>query len=123
MQKYVLTKKNINDMIGRIRKFLNSCNEFGIYDYAVYRKSMTRCYGKFWSMRPSGENVSIIADSTIHFDSPINMDIIEGSVIYFIGGNKLVIRRMMPNLYTGKLELESFPTAYERCKPSYEVLN
>ena len=97
MQKYILTEKNIHDMAGRIRKFFNSCSDCGIIDYTTGRKNIKGRY--HWNATyfsyPSGENVyvrELLERPVIHIELPVTWDIHIGSIIYFLGGNKIIIK-------------------------------
>ena len=104
MHKYILTERNIDDMAGRIRKFFNSCEECGMNDYSTRRKNIKgKNYwdGSYFS-KPSGGNVYIKTfeeEKVIHVELPVTTNIRIGSVIYFLGGNKIMIRRQYNHCY------------------------
>ena len=97
MHKYVLTERNIYDMAGRIRKFFNSCEEGGMLDYTTSRKNIkgkNSWDGSYFS-RPRGGNVYVRekqGEYVLHIELPVRIDIELGSVIYFLGGNKIIVR-------------------------------
>ena len=97
MHKYILTERNIDDMAGRIRKFFNSCEEGGMLDYTTSRKNIkgkNSWDGSYFS-RPEGKDVYVSefrGEPVIHVELPVRTDIEIGSIIYFLGGNKIMIR-------------------------------
>lgn len=97
MHKYILTERNIHDMAGRIRKFFNSCEKCGMLDYTTSRKNIkgkNSWDGSYFS-RPSGENVCVgefQGEPVLHIELPVRTDITIGSAIYFLGGNKIMVR-------------------------------
>ena len=100
MQKYVLTERNINDMTGRIKKFFDSFtkrNDGIIEWYATPRKNFERknkCIFTYRS-RPTSKDVyisEIKSKPFIHIEAPMRLEIPIGSIIYFLGGNKIIFR-------------------------------
>ena len=99
MQKYVLTERNINDMTGRIKKFFDSSTERngGIEWYSTLRKNFKgrNKHDLSYSGNPTGKDVYISEIKGlpfIHIEAPVRMDIGLGSIIYFLGGNKIIFR-------------------------------
>ena len=128
MHKYILTERNIHDMAGRIRKFFNSCEKHGMYDYTTSRKNIKgRNYwdSRYFS-RPRGGNVyvrELQGKPVIHVELPVRLDIKVGSVIYFLGGNKIMVRNQYQHCYHDskgktyfgdKLLYSEFVDVYER---------
>lgn len=128
MHKYILTERNIDDMAGRIRKFFNSCEKCGMLDYTTSRKNIkgkNSWDGSYFS-RSSGEDVYVSefqGEPVIHIELPVRTDINIGSIIYFLGGNKIMIRdsyhkryydSISDTYFGNKLMLSEFVDVYER---------
>ena len=117
MQKYVVTKQNVHEIIGRMRKFFQSCSTCGMYDYSIRFKNMRRRDSRRYFSYPDPKNIYLSEEEysekyglAIHVELPVRMDITYNSVIYFIGGNKIVIREY----YVHDNTLSYFVDVYDR---------
>ena len=91
MHKYILTERNIHDMVGRIGKFFNSCSDCGMYCSINNVEQMPDFY---WAGDTSHKDVSVSTNRVthkpiIHIKYPVVTYIELGDAIYFYGGGKI----------------------------------